>query len=266
MGINKNSYRVIKFKSCRVKKAKDCKLLDSKTPKLQNFIKVAVLASGGGTNLQALIDNLQVNKFTSQQVKRARILLVVSNNPDAYALVRAQKAGIERLVLSEKKFRSRPEYAKALVRELKKRKIDLVCLAGFMIILDPYFVRHFKNRMLNIHPALLPAFGGSGMYGHHVHEAVLNSGAKVSGCTVHFVDEGCDTGPIVLQKVVPVLDNDTPQTLAKRILKFEHQIYPEAVKLFAEGRLKIEGKRVKITQNAKVKSQKPLPILSASRL
>ena len=209
-------------------------------------VRVAVLVSGGGTNLQALIDSVRVSKYQSARVKRPKIVLVVSNNPDAYALVRARKAGIETLVLSEKKYRTRLDYAKALVRELKKKKIDLICLAGFMAILDPYFVRHFKNKILNIHPALLPSFGGEGMYGHHVHEAVLKSGAKFSGCTVHFVDEGCDTGPIILQRIVPVLDNDTPESLAKRILKFEHRIYPEAVKLVARGGLKIEGKRVKI--------------------
>lgn len=214
-------------------------------------VRVAVLVSGGGTNLQALINSCKVARLQSCKVKNPKkkipeIKLVISNSPDAYALERAKKAGIEGLVLNEKKYRTRRDYAKAIVGELKKRKIDLVCLAGFMVILDPYFIRHFKNRILNIHPALLPAFGGRGMYGHHVHEAVLKSGAKFSGCTVHFVDEGCDTGPIVLQSVVPVLDNDTPDSLAKRILKFEHKIYPEAVKLVARGDLKIEGKRVRM--------------------
>ena len=205
-------------------------------------VRVAVLVSGSGTNLQALIDRFKVQGPGS----RVKIQLVISNNPGAYALVRAQKAGIETLVLNDKDYKNRLEYAKALVRELKKRKINLVCLAGFMVILHPYFVRNFKNRILNIHPALLPSFGGKGMYGHYVHKAVLESGVRFSGCTVHFVNEGVDTGPIVLQKVVPVYENDTPQTLAKRILKFEHRIYPEAVRLFAEGRLKIEGKRVRI--------------------
>lgn len=281
--MNKNSPGVIESikKSPGVQKSKESKsqktqdsqtpgLSDSRTPRLQDLVRVAVLVSGGGTNLQALINSLRVQKsrkskgqklrnskayrlsdsqtprLQDSRTQEARIVLVVSNNPDAYALVRAQKSGIEILVLSEKKYRTRLDYAKVLVRELRKRKVDLVCLAGFMVILNPYFIRHFKNRILNIHPALLPAFGGEGMYGHHVHEAVLKSGAKFSGCTVHFVDGGCDTGPIILQRVVPVLDNDTPESLAKRILKFEHQIYPEAVKLFAEGRLKIEGKRVKI--------------------
>jgi len=210
------------------------------------IIKIAVLVSGGGTNLQTIIDAVKTKK-----IKNAKLALVLSNNPDAYAVARGDKAGIETLVLSEKNYRSRLEHAKALVKELKKRKIDLICLAGFMVILIPYFIRHFKTKILNIHPALLPAFGGPGMYGHHVHEAVLNSGAKFSGCTVHFVDEGCDTGPIVLQKVVPVLDDDTPKTLANRILKFEHQIYPQAVKLFCEGRLKIEGKRVRILKRCR---------------
>jgi len=187
-------------------------------------LKIAVLVSGGGTNLQAIIDAIK-----NRKIKNAKLVLVLSNNPDAYALVRAEKAGIERLVLSEKDCKGRLEYAKALTKELKKRKIDLICLAGFMIILDPYFIKNFKNKILNIHPALLPAFGGPGMYGHRVHEAVLKSGAKFSGCTVHLVDEGCDTGHIILQKVVPVFENDTPETLAKRILKFEHKAYPEAI-------------------------------------
>jgi phosphoribosylglycinamide formyltransferase 1 len=250
VGINKNSQRVIKSKSPGVEEKEDFGLPD--------FIRVAVLVSGGGTNLQALIDSLRVGKsesrgLTDSKVYRlpgsraeAAIVLVVSNNPNAYALVRAQKAGIETLVLSGKKYRTRSDYAKALVGELKKREVDLVCLAGFMMILDPYFIRHFKNKILNVHPALLPAFGGKGMYGHYVHEAVLKSGAKFSGCTVHFVDEKCDTGPIIMQRTVPVLDNDTPESLAKRILKFEHRVYPEAVKLIAGGGLKIEGKRVRI--------------------
>ena len=204
-------------------------------------VKIAVLVSGGGTNLQAIIDAIK-----NKKIKNAKLTLVLSNNARAYALVRAKRAGIETLVLSEKNCKNRLGYAKALVEELKKRKIDLICLAGFMVVLSPYFIKHFKNKILNIHPALLPAFGGRGMYGHHVHEAVLKSGVKFSGCTVHFVDEGCDTGPIILQKVVPVLDDDTPESLAKRILKFEHKIYPEAIKLVARGDLKIEGKRVRI--------------------
>jgi len=218
--------------------------------------RVAVLVSGGGSNLQALIDNqrpkvkLQIAKCSNEslwgKLQNYKISLVISNNPEAYALERAGKAGIETLILTDKKYKNRLEYAKALVKELKKRNIDAVCLAGFMLILHPYFVRNFKNRVLNIHPALLPRFGGEGMYGHHVHEAVLKSGVKESGCTVHFVDEGCDTGPIILQKKVRVRRGDTPDTLAKRVLKYEHIAYPQALKLFASGKLKIKGKKAKI--------------------
>jgi len=223
-----------------------------------SILRIAVFASGGGTNLQALIDSFkstreqvakvtsrQVNKLTSRQGKVPKIVLVVSNNPKAYALKRAKKAGIETLVMKNSDFKTKREYAIEIVKELKKRKIELVCLAGFMLILDPYFIRNFRNRILNVHPALLPAFGGKGMYGHHVHEAVLKKGAKFSGCTVHFVNEIPDGGAIILQAVVPVLKNDDPLRLAKRILKFEHKIYPEAIRLYAEGKLKVKRKKVK---------------------
>jgi phosphoribosylglycinamide formyltransferase-1 len=137
-----------------------------------------------------------------------------------------------------------------LLRRLAEVNADVICLAGYMRILTPAFVQAFPNRILNIHPALLPAFGGCGMYGHHVHEAVLKSGVKFSGCTVHFVDEGTDTGPIILQAVVPVLDSDTPASLAERVLIEEHRIYPRALALYCEQRLLIEGKRVLILEKA----------------
>jgi len=225
-------------------------------------INVAVLVSGGGSNLQALIDKQSsrvkgpastAGRRSGDKLQNYKISLVISNNPEAYALERAKKARIETLILAAKKYKKRLEYAKALVRELKKRDIDVVCLAGFMLILHPYFIRNFRNCVLNIHPALLPAFGGEGMYGLHVHEAVLKSKAKVSGCTVHFVDEGCDTGPVILQKKVPVLRNDTPDMLAKRILKYEHKIYPQALKLFASGKLRIKGKRAFTKQCQSIK-------------
>ncbi|MFH1238569.1 MAG: phosphoribosylglycinamide formyltransferase [bacterium] len=203
-------------------------------------VKIGVLVSGGGTNLQALIEAREAGKINGE------ISVVISNRPDAFALERAKKHKIEALFLDPKKYKTRENYSKALTTELKKRGIGLVCLAGFMCILTTYFVKNFKYKCLNIHPALLPSFGGEGMYGHHVHEAVIKSGVKFSGCTVHFVDEGCDTGPIILQRVVPVRDTDTADTLAARILKEEHKAYPEAVRLFCAGKLKIQNKRVLI--------------------
>ncbi|MEW6040718.1 MAG: phosphoribosylglycinamide formyltransferase [Elusimicrobiota bacterium] len=183
--------------------------------------KIAVFVSGNGSNLQALIESVKKGTI------KWKIGLVVSNNKDAYALTRAKKNGIETLALDPMDFNR-------AARELKKRKIKLICLAGFLLKLPPQFVRKFKNKIINIHPALLPAFGGKGMYGLNVHRAVLASGQNVSGCTVHFVDEEYDHGKIILQKKVPVLEGDTPETLAKRVLKHEHKIYPLAVKYFCE--------------------------------
>lgn len=201
-------------------------------------LKIGVLVSGGGSNLQAIIDAIGQKKI------KAEIAIVISSQANAYALVRAKKYNIPTLYLDPKNYISREKYTEVLTEELKRCDVKLVCLAGFMSILTPYFARSFHLRAINIHPALLPAFGGPGMYGHHVHEAVLKSGAKYSGCTVHFVDEGCDTGPIILQSVVKVFDKDTAETLAKRILVQEHRIYPEAIKFFIEGKLRIKGKRV----------------------
>jgi phosphoribosylglycinamide formyltransferase-1 len=203
-----------------------------------NYLKVGVLVSGSGSNLQAIIDAVRRHKI------KAEISIVISNRADAYALTRAGKYRIPTLYIDPKNYPDREAYTRALTDELKQRGVGLVCLAGFMSILTSYFVKNFPLQAMNVHPALLPAFGGTGMYGHHVHEAVLKSGAKYSGCTVHFVDEGCDTGPIILQQTVPVKDNDTAETLAKRILTVEHKLYPQAIKLFAEGKLNVSGKRV----------------------
>lgn len=201
-------------------------------------VRIGVLVSGGGTNLQALIDAEDEGKING------KILVVISTKENVYALQRAKKHNIDTVILDPKKYSDRLEYTKTVTEELKRRNIELVCLAGFMCILGPYFVENFPNRAMNIHPALLPSFGGEGLYGHLVHESVIKSGVKFSGCTVHLVDEGCDTGPIILQRVVPVLDDDTPETLAERVLQEEHLAYPEAVRLFCEGRLEIKGKRV----------------------
>ncbi len=201
-------------------------------------LKIGVLVSGGGSNLQAIIDAVRRKKV------KAEISIVISNKADAYALTRAGKYKIPTLYIDPNNYPDREAYTRAITDELKQRGVGLVCLAGFMSILTPYFVKNFALQAMNIHPALLPAFGGAGMYGHHVHEAVLKSGAKYSGCTVHFVDEGCDTGPVIVQEVVPVKDDDTADTLAKRILNIEHKLYPLAIKYFAEGKLHVVGKRV----------------------
>ncbi|MFH1258808.1 MAG: phosphoribosylglycinamide formyltransferase [Elusimicrobiota bacterium] len=203
-------------------------------------IKIGVLVSGGGTNLQAIIEAVEAGKIPD-----SKIALVISNREDVFALQRARQHEIEAITIKSKGVPCE-EYSKKISEELEKREVNLVCLAGFLLKLSSEFVQRFKGRILNVHPALLPAFGGQGMYGHHLHEAVVASGAKFSGTTVHFVDESYDTGPIILQAVVPVLDDDTPETLAARILKEEHRIYPEAIKLFAEGKLLVEGRRVRI--------------------
>ncbi|MCS7249769.1 MAG: phosphoribosylglycinamide formyltransferase [candidate division WOR-3 bacterium] len=200
-------------------------------------MKIAVLVSGRGTNLQAIIDACENNFIPG------KVVCVISNIENVYALERAKKHNIPNFVISHKN-KERIEFEKELIKKLEEFKPDLICLAGFMRILTPYFIEYYRNRIMNIHPALLPAF--KGLYGEKVHKAVIESGAKFSGCTVHFVTEEVDGGPIILQRIVPVEDEDTPETLAERVLKEEHIAYPMAIRLFAEGRLKIEGKRVKI--------------------
>lgn len=204
--------------------------------------RIGVLVSGNGTNLQAIIDS------TERKELDAEIVVVISNIKDAYALERAKNHNIPAVVINHKDFPNREAFEKALIEELDKRKADLVCLAGFMRVLTPFFVNHYKNRIMNIHPALLPAF--KGLYGHHVHEAVLKSGAKFSGCSVHFVTEDVDGGPILVQRIVPVKDNDTPDTLAERILVEEHKAYSAAIKLFIENRIKIENNRLRISERS----------------
>ncbi len=203
------------------------------------MIRIAVLVSGRGTNLQAIIDACE-NGFIP-----GKVVCVISNVEKVYALERAQRYNIPNFVISHKN-KNRVEFEKEIIKKLEEFKPDLICLAGFMRILTPYFIKYYQNRIMNIHPALLPAF--KGLYGEKVHQAVIESGAKFSGCTVHFVTEDVDGGPIIIQRIVPVEDEDTPETLAKKVLKEEHIAYPMAIRLFAEGRLKIEGKRVKILQ------------------
>ena len=187
-------------------------------------IRLAVLASGGGSNLQAILD-----ACASPLLRMAEVAVVVSNKPGAFALERAKKAGVEALPMDPHDFPDRGVYYGKMVQELNARKIDLVLLAGYMLKLEPNIIKIFQNRILNIHPALLPKFGGKGMYGHFVHEAVLKAGEKESGATVHVVDEEFDHGPVVLQRKVPVLPGDTAKALAERVLEQEHKIFPEAV-------------------------------------
>jgi phosphoribosylglycinamide formyltransferase 1 len=198
-------------------------------------LRIAVLASGGGTNLQALIDGAADGSLG------AEIALVFSNNPQAGALERAQRAGIPTRCLDHRRFDDREAFDRAVVAALNDAGVELVALAGFMRLLTPVFIDAFPGRIMNIHPALLPAFPGL-----HVQRKAIDYGARFAGCTVHFVDGGVDTGPIIIQAVVPVHDDDTEESLAARILVQEHRIYPEAVRLFAAGRLRIEGRRVRI--------------------
>jgi phosphoribosylglycinamide formyltransferase-1 len=205
------------------------------------MIKIAVFVSGGGTNLQALIDAHEIGFF------KAKIGLVFSNMPECGALERAENHRIESVVIPSKGYPgTREDYDQEILRVCQAKNIDLICLAGYMRILTPVMIRPYLYKMMNIHPALLPKFGGEGMYGHFVHEAVIKAKEKESGATVHFVTEGVDAGPIILQGFVKVLTDDTPQVLAERVLKVEHQIYPEAVRLFCDKKIKVVDGRVKI--------------------
>lgn len=203
-------------------------------------MKLAVFASGRGSNFQAIL-----NAIATQRL-RAQVALCVSNRSEAGALQIARAAQIPVAVIEEKTFANTSEYANALLRQLAKHEVNFIALAGFMRKIPVEIVRLFRHRIINIHPALLPSFGGKGLYGHRVHEAVLAYGCKVSGATVHFVDEEYDTGPPILQRCVAVLENDTPETLAARVLEIEHQIYPEALQLFVEERVRAEGRKVSI--------------------
>ena len=208
----------------------------------QNKTRIAVLVSGGGTNLQALIDAQGRGELGGGE-----IALVLASKPGVYALERADKANIKSAVLARKEYADADAYTKALVKVLSEAEIDLVVLAGFMIIIGEEMYKAFPNRIINVHPALIPSFCGQGFYGLHVHEAALAKGVKVSGATVHFVTPECDAGPIILQKAVDVHEDDTPETLQKRIMQeAEWKILPLAVSLFCQGRLKVENDRVYI--------------------
>ena len=201
-------------------------------------IRLAILLSGNGTTLQNLLDRIADKRLP------AEIVVVISNQPDAYGLVRAQRAHIPAFVVNRKESGSREEFSRRIFEMCRQARADLVCMAGFLQLIE--VPDDFLGRVMNIHPALIPAFCGKGYYGHHVHEAVLAYGAKVSGCTVHFADNQYDHGPIILQRAVPVHDVDTPETLAKRVFAQECEAYPEAIRLFAEKRLILEGRRVRV--------------------
>ncbi len=205
------------------------------------MLKIGVLVSGGGTNLQAIIDAIEAGI-----VQNAEIVTVVSSNPDAYALTRAKNHNIHSLSIIKKEFDSIEKYGQALVNHFKNYEVELILTAGFMVILPALFVSAFENQIINVHPSLIPSFCGKGFYGLKVHEAVLEKGVKVTGATVHFVDSGTDTGPIILQKAVAVLDSDTPETLQKRVMEeAEWVIYSEAIHLFANHKILIEGNIVR---------------------
>ena len=202
---------------------------------MADLLKLGVLISGNGSNLQSIIGHIEKGSL------KAIIKIVISNNPDAYGITRAKKHGIPVVVIKNGDFKNKEEFDLELIRILRNNEVDLVILAGFMRIITPAFLKAFSGKIMNIHPALLPSFPGL-----HGQKQALEYGVKISGCTVHFVDEGVDTGPIIIQSAVQVFDNDTEETLATRILKEEHRIYPQAIQLFAEGKIEIKGRKVHI--------------------
>jgi formyltetrahydrofolate-dependent phosphoribosylglycinamide formyltransferase len=204
----------------------------------EEAIRLAVLLSGGGTTLQNLLDRIADGRL------KARIVLVVSSNPRAFGLQRAEKAGVPIVAVERQTCASDQQFSESIFGLCRRADVQLVCMGGFLKYLP--IPDEFRHRVLNIHPALIPAFCGRGYYGHRVHEAVLASGAKVSGCTVHFADNEYDHGPIILQRVVPVLDDDTAESLAARVFEQECEAYPKAIQLFAKKQLRIEGRRVRV--------------------
>ncbi len=208
------------------------------------MLKLAVLVSGGGTNLQAIIDAISAGKITN-----ACISVVISNNVNAYALERARSHGIEALCISPKDFESREAFNQAFLEKLNSYNVDLVVLAGFLVVLPEMMIKEYENRIVNIHPSLIPSFCGKGFYGLKVHEGVLARGVKVTGATVHFVDEGTDTGPIILQKAVEVKQGDTPEVLQRRVMEqAEWVILPKAIDLIANGKVSVKDGHVIIAE------------------
>ena len=197
------------------------------------MINIGVLVSGRGTNLQTIIEAIEEGKI------EGKIKIVISDNLDAYALKRAEQHNIETQYINHKEFKNIEDYDKKIVETLENKEVELVVLAGYMRILSSYFIKAYKNKIINIHPALLPSFPGL-----RAQKQAVEYGVKISGCTVHFVDEGMDSGPIILQSAVEVSEDDTEESLAERLLKEEHQIYSQAIQLFSQGRLIIKGRKV----------------------
>lgn len=205
------------------------------------MLRVGVLVSGGGTNLQAILDQHSAGK-----IRETEIVTVVSNNERAYALERARNQGIEGVCISPKTYEDREAFNQALITYFKEKQVDLIVMAGYLVVLGESFIKAFSNQIINIHPSLIPAFCGTGYYGLKVHEAALERGVKLAGATVHFVDEGTDTGPIIMQKSVEVLDDDTPETLQRRVMEeAEWVILPQAIDAIAMGEIEVVGHRVK---------------------
>ncbi len=202
-------------------------------------IRIGVLASGGGTNLQSIIDACERGEIDGD------VAVVISNVPEAFALERARKHRIDAYSFPHQGV-TREQHEADVIECLEQHKVNLVCLAGYLRMLTPVFINKYAGRLMNTHPALLPAFGGKGMHGLKVHQSVLDYGCKVSGCTIHFVTLEVDGGPIILQKAVPVQEGDTAETLQERVLKEEHKLFPRAIQLFAQGKLKIDGRLVRI--------------------
>lgn len=205
-------------------------------------IKIGVLISGSGTNLQSLIDNIENENING------KITVVISNKKDAFGLKRARQNNIDAVLINQKDYESFEKFNDAIIDELKSHGVELVVLAGYLKILTNRFIEEYRNRIINIHPSLIPSFCGKGYYGIRVHEAVIDYGVKISGATVHFVDEGADTGPIIIQEAVKVSYDDTADMLQQKVLKIEHTILPLAVKYYCEGRIQVNGRKVKIKE------------------
>jgi len=200
-------------------------------------LRVAVMVSGGGTNLQAIIDAVADGRIHDTEIVR-----VISNKADAYALQRAKNSGIEAVSVTRSEYAERVDFDRALLKALEEAAPDLVVLAGFLVVLSPEIIKKYKGRIINIHPSLIPSFCGEGYYGLRVHEEALKRGVKITGATVHFVDEGCDTGPIIMQKAVEVRQDDTPETLQRRVMEqAEWKILPETIDMIARGSIRIKG-------------------------
>lgn len=208
------------------------------------MLKIAVLVSGGGTNLQAIID-----KITEGVITNTEIAVVISNNKNAYALERAKQAGIEAVCVSPKDYENREQFNQEFLKTLDSYQVDLVVLAGFLVVIPPAMIQKYENRIINIHPSLIPSFCGTGYYGLKVHEGALARGVKVTGATVHFVDEGTDTGPIILQKAVEVQNGDTPEILQRRVMEqAEWEILPRAIHLIANGKVTVKDKKAVVEE------------------